>query len=394
MSFAPSRLILQVVSAAAAVAAALALWFANGQFHPVEPKTVGIKSDAGLLTGQACAACHQEQFNSLRNAPHWNTLTPAVQVTPERFADKSFAVSGESSEYRFFERDGRLWCQSNRVAEPLAIDWVFGSGSHAQTPVSIQTNARERLEAIEHRVSWYPGHGLGLTLGQDEVNSTGQLRVGMEHHGTRHDPIDTLDCFTCHSERLDPTALQDPKRVATGLGCLRCHVQGEEHANLQNGESARLVEDSFVWSRLSARDSVNRCGECHRRADQLPADEITIEMEHIVRFAPVGLVQSACFLASERDSKMRLDCMTCHDPHQAASRDPAFYAQKCRTCHSPDDASQVHCSEQPSSDRCIACHMPKRETQPLLYFTDHWIRRKPTAAQLPVEDSPADNSSK
>ena len=91
---------------------------------------------------------------------------------------------------------------------------------------------------------------------------------------------------------------------------------------------------------------------------------------HDDKFEIVGaayrLRQSPCYL----ESKGRLTCTTCHDPHKIVRGAPAVARQRqvCQQCH----ASAHH----PESD-CATCHMPKRRTEDAVQviMTDHRIQR-------------------
>ncbi len=344
----------------------------------IAPAVVAPLPDGSQVRSARCAACHAEIAATVETAPHWNALT--IASSPEilsRFAGQTFIANegdGDETSYEFSNREGQLWCRCSKVDHDLQIAWVFGSGRLAQTLVALRRDARDDLEMIEHRISWYPGVGLGLTLGQNigsPSQGPSQTRIGIEYHGTSHGKSGAMHCFGCHASKLDPSRLDHASGVSAGLVCRRCHDGDRSHADREEGLAPRGPE-MISWSQLTQRESVNRCGECHRRADQTPADEITTSAEHIVRFAPVGLVQSKCFLATEDDESMRLDCLTCHDPHLAASRDAALYAAKCRSCH--DRPATPACVREPDSENCVSCHMRRRETQPHLVFTDHWIR--------------------
>ncbi|MBT4867983.1 MAG: hypothetical protein HON53_23010, partial [Planctomycetaceae bacterium] len=101
----------------------------------------------------------------------------------------------------------------------------------------------------------------------------------------------------------------------------------------------------------------------------------------IVRYQPVGLVQSKCYVKSQR-----LLCSTCHDPHQhAAKRSTRDYEQKCLQCHSADVSQAVQCSVSPSTG-CISCHMPRVEIHPTISFHDHWIRIRGEADPPAIEE--------
>jgi tetratricopeptide (TPR) repeat protein len=81
-------------------------------------------------------------------------------------------------------------------------------------------------------------------------------------------------------------------------------------------------------------------------------------------------MRSKCFL----NSRGRLTCTTCHDPHRDES---AANRTACRGCHAS--------AHTPSTTGCTGCHMPKRRTEDALHvwMTDHFIRKVP-----PKDDAP------
>ncbi len=99
---------------------------------------------------------------------------------------------------------------------------------------------------------------------------------------------------------------------------------------------------------------------------------ITTGNPTVVRYQPVGLVQSACF----KGSGGALGCTVCHDPHARTSADRDAYEAACRSCHAgrrvPD------CPVEPRSG-CVGCHMPRRDVARGMIMTDHWIRVVPAA---------------
>ena len=93
----------------------------------------------------------------------------------------------------------------------------------------------------------------------------------------------------------------------------------------------------------------------------------------LVRFQPIGLMQSACF----RKSPGSLTCSTCHDPHARTSTDLPAYEAVCLSCH--QGPSQTRCKVEPATG-CVGCHMPRRDATRGMMMTDHWIRSRPETA--------------
>jgi hypothetical protein len=179
----------------------------------------------------------------------------------------------------------------------------------------------------------------------------------------------------------------DSANVQPGLGCARCHYEASEHLvavgagetnvdadRVNAGDDARFDD----WSQLPPLDSVNRCGECHRRADEFTAEELQPDNSPLVRFASVGLVMSRCFQQQATlppsSAVRRLTCLTCHDPHRPAESDPDFYRQRCLECHGTSPSHVRPCSSRPPSTQCTTCHLPKVGVHESLNFSDHWIR--------------------
>lgn len=363
-----SRVVPTIVAMLAATGiVGAALWMASQPRRAAVPE-VAQAAGAGRRLADAtagdasCIDCHAAEVEAQRGSPHAITLTAARDGIAAAFAD---ATPASDQAGRFVERDGRLVLEPREATDPVTIDWIFGSGLHARTPVSTWLDPEGSTVLLEHALSWYPPGFIAPTLGTADSG----VRAGLEACGKLLDPETTRACFGCHATqvpavngRIDETA------VAAGVGCVRCHADAERHVAAMQAGTADPT--AGAWQRLTPLESIRACGECHRRDDQLTPDELRPDNLLLVRFAPVGLSQSACFL---NQSGIRLDCMTCHDPHAAAERRPLAHAERCLTCHGPA-APHPPCPEAPTTSDCTNCHMPKVEVQPHLRFTDHWIR--------------------
>lgn len=321
---------------------------------------------------KSCVDCH-ELASHFESVPHAQTLHSSSDADfRERFAGQEFQTEDGELMFRFSQENDTLWCESNSFPQPVAISWLLGSGHHAITPVSTWENASGETELLELAVSWYPDRGLGLTLGQSPDSIWNA--IGIDRLGKRSSHGETLECLGCHSTWLP---LDDGRirlqEVDPGVTCYRCHTGTAEHL-ASDGEA---TPPGFSWTDLTPLESVNRCGNCHRRADQMTAEELTVDNQLLIRFASASLVQSECFLrqaVTSDDRSLRLDCLTCHDPHRPASTDSVFYSDRCRTCHDGASQKESTCPEMTRDSNCLPCHMPKVEIHPNLSFTDHWIR--------------------
>lgn len=321
---------------------------------------------------QSCAECHAQQYADFQAALHAQTLRRLADTDLlQQFAGRRFRVSGSGAELGWSDKEGRLLAYVVGQSRTIPLDWAFGSGRHAMTPVAVWENSQRETELLEHRASWYPPGELHATLGLD-----GHAASNLEELGKWHAPAEAARCFGCHSTRVPQ---QDGRigldHLLPNVQCDRCHQGSQDHARaMRAGQSATgLVH----WPALTSLQAIDRCGECHRRADEFSPDELHPESARLVRFAPVGLSLSACFRPGARQPARHADaltCVRCHDPHRPARSDADYYRQRCLECHDPQGGQRKPCPVQPATSLCTTCHMPKVALNAWLSFTDHWIR--------------------
>lgn len=321
----------------------------------------------------SCIECHGDVVAEHRASPHGRTL---ARIDAGAATTLATARRDDDALGRFITRDSGVWLEHTHGGEPLPVQWLFGSGMHARTPVTTWLDPDGRTVMLEHALSWYPPGFLDATLGTEVIRS----RAGLTACGKILDPETTRACFGCHASLVPARDGRiEEGAVVAGVGCVRCHPSGYLHATaMMHGIPDPTAGE---WKRLSPLESIRACGECHRRDDQLPPEDVRPDNTLIVRFAPVGLAQSACFT---RQTDHRFDCLTCHEPHGAAARRPAATAERCVGCHG-ETSSSGECSSAPLTSDCTTCHMPAVEVQPHLSFTDHWIRIRPATQARPAE---------
>lgn len=384
-----------------------------------EPIKPAIEAATAKLDQSSCQECHADIVDRFAGAPHASTLRPGdAPEMLDAFGGKTLDLAGQR--FEFVVDDGQLFLTNPPSQRRLPIDWVFGSGQHARTPVSIDRDPSGRPRLTQSHVSLLaegkPGKTPGSTLkpasGSDDPSAASTGSHAAMEMGVTSNANDTRRCFGCHVSYLPmDDGSVDLDHLVPNLNCMRCHPGAAQHA--QSGGDRPPDHD---WSEFTPLQAINRCGECHRRVDEFTPDEVLPELTHLVRFAPVGMAMSPCFVQSQLQGDEaiptvlrqriaddattmssgqsgtpanhfpRFDCVTCHDPHSPAASDVSHYNRQCLKCHQhvDDSLTPSHgtglatgnagpCTAAPMTSSCIDCHMPKIGSEGLK-FTDHWIR--------------------
>jgi hypothetical protein len=273
-------------------------------------------------------------------------------------------------------RDGQLRAerQESNHLERFVLDYAFGSGHHATTFVTLTDRTPDRPTMLELRLSVYAHQDApDVTPGQGLARDG--RATGIVPSGRHYEPGATLKCFECHTTTTSdrgPKVLDESTMIAN-VGCERCHGPGRAHVEAaRRGAEPAALAMPFGAGRGTAADEMRLCGACHRLPETVEPKMIRPENPRLVRFQPVGLMQSACY----RESAGTLTCSTCHDPHSKTSHDLPDYEAVCLSCHR--GPSRTPCKVSPSTG-CVGCHMPPRDASRGMMMTDHWIRSRPDA---------------
>jgi tetratricopeptide (TPR) repeat protein len=358
----------------------------------------------GYADSKMCATCHREiAANYARSGMGRSFFKPGTATTIEDFSkppayyhalsDSYYAMSIQNGEY--LQRRWQLNAAGKEInVEELKIDYVMGSGNHARSYL----HRTERGMLIELPLGWYPDKGgeWGMVPGSDT-----------QHPQTRR--FVSYKCMFCHNGYPNiPAANQIPGsqpvylgELPEGIDCQRCHGPGGDH--VRTAGRASIVNPA----KLTPDRRMEVCMQCHlettsgripavlQRFDRgtfsyipgRPLVDFTISFDHAPgtghegKFETVSSVyrlrQSRCFL----ESRGKLECATCHDPHRIPRGEEAIrhYSSVCLQCHTP-----AHPSGVTATADCITCHMPKRRAQdaPHVIVTDHRIQRRPLAGAL------------
>ncbi len=324
-------------------------------------------------------------------------FAPAPANTIEDYTTKNeYHHSASDTYYRMIRRDGEYFQMRWQIGyngqqtnvDEQRIDYVIGSGHHART--YLHRTPRGTLSELP--LGWYAENGgyWDMSPGYDKPDHPASGRsVG-------------YDCMFCHNsypgipkdqDRLGYEALYTGD-MPEGIDCQRCHGPGEKHA--ASGGRQPILNPAH----LTPDRQLEVCMQCHlqptsfplpnaiKRYDRPffsynPAEPLSAFMLYFDKSKPddhfeiassaYRLRQAACFLKSAG----RLQCTTCHNPHQPHNND---YDAACRTCH-----ATLAATTHPQQSGCVRCHMPQRRTDDVVHVsvTDHLIARNPAPNRPP-----------
>lgn len=310
-----------------------------------------------------CAECHSDVHDLHSISPHSRTFATTRQSKiAQSFCNLRIDGGEGYGQYKYeCDKEGLMVGIPERFGTKMfPLDFAFGSGDHALTFLTLQ-HEEGKTVGIEHRVTWFRENSrTDITPGQDGETPTN----AMEFFGKVFRGDDIQRCVSCHvtTGKLVGREIQN---LRPGVQCERCHGPGGAHVAAAEQDAADTL--SKIRTRWGTQEEVAMCGECHRMPKDITPERLQRYPNSLVRFQPIGLLQSRCYLESGE-----LKCSSCHDPHtDVHSHTPRFQVNKCRECHTAPD--QTTCAKG-ESDNCVGCHMPAIEILPGITFHDHWIR--------------------
>jgi len=354
-----------------------------------------VSHDATYIGSAACATCHPKNHQSYALTPHSRALAEADPAAEPPDVAIRHAPSGRT--YRLYQKGGKLWQEEAVRAEDgkvmarldLPVRYGIGSGHFSR---SFLTEVDGFL--YESPITWYAAtRKWDMTPGYNAPRHWGSER-----------PI-KVTCLVCHVGRVEETAGAVHRLTVheLAIGCENCHGPGSLHAARYRGQPPPAGDEDWTIvhpAKLSRPRLEALCAECHqssaagvfvrgRKAGDFRPGRPLNDYRVFYQFAGgtdqmtvVGHVdqlrQSPCYQKSDS-----LTCVTCHDPHLAKppTDKTGYYRQKCLTCHT-SAGCKLGLEERvkKEKDNCVACHMPRGDTEiPHIAFTHHRIGRHTAA---------------
>jgi predicted CXXCH cytochrome family protein len=334
-------------------------------------------NNAHYVGSAACEQCHADIYAHWKKTPMANVIRDPADdpnaIIPDLTTNKIAPFTKEQVAFTY----GSLWKQRyfTRVGDdyyPLPAQWDIGNKKWMPYHVADK--------GADWWTAFYPSDNMQRPTGP---TCDGCHSVGYDI-ATKHPVEWNVGCERCHgpgSEHaakptrtniLNPAAMDD---VADNDICISCHSQGQPRNGLISGKAYDWPVGYQPGKRLS---------------DTWKLEEANLGQTDFLHFpdgtAHKNRMQGNDFVQSEMD-KHGVTCASCHDVHGTANyaqlRKPAD--QICLDCHIPGGANgphttslqqHTHHKDGTPGAQCIACHMPKIETEgvPGAFVRSHTFR--------------------
>lgn len=334
---------------------------------------------------ESCIQCHQTQYDMALKSSHFKATAPAILGNVLGNFDKGdhVFIYDKNTKLVMEQRNDSLYqvlYKNGKEVEAHRFEIVFGA-KHAQTSVYWRDN-----NTYELPLSYY-----------NSVNRWA-TSPGFPADKPYFDRMVMKDCYSCHASNIssrnvnqnsaeknflsmDVEDIVDRKTIVYGIDCERCHGPAKKHAEFHLKNPNIKVANSIVSLKsLNTQQKLDACALCHAgndgmkiksRFDFKPGDNLsefyrsTKSITDTATFDVHGnqfrlMSQSKCFIKSEK-----MDCITCHNPHENASKNLASYSKICMSCHQDFKHNETTLKTMSGSllaNNCVECHMPKKSS--------------------------------
>jgi len=348
----------------------------------------------GHIPVQECRPCHAGIVDSFLQTGKGRSFFPATKAgeiaewkTAKPVFDKikNLFYLAEKQNSSFTILEFRLEGKDTIHKRREIVSHVIGSGNQ-----TVSFLREENGYLYEMPLTWYSRKKIW------------DLSPGYENGGNqRFDREIGTECLDCHNSGFEaiPNSNNRYKNAGHALNCSSCHSSANAH--LEEMQKTKGKSKDLKIIRLAATDQqiqMDVCRNCHLEGIKIPRDkkpvgdfspgkrfsdyyEVFIPSANASGFGFAShaerLQMSACF----KNSKGKLTCTGCHDPHGKLPEDPeTFYNEKCLSCHTETSHQKSCTKSNGKKTNCISCHLLKSGTSdiPHVNSTDHFIRKNPT----------------
>ena len=341
------------------------------------------KTYAGSVS---CLECHQQIYNDALKSSHHKASAEATlkNVLGNFSANHNSYWYDKDTKLVMEKRNNELFqvhYKNGKEVKAYRFDMVMGA-KNAQTSMFWDKDALYELPLSHY----------------NSVNDWG-TSPSYPPNEPHFDRALSTNCFECHSSHIkkdESTADPDnlfgtefkpeilkEESLVYGIDCERCHGPALDHVKYhKKNPELKLPKYITTHESLNNDQKLAQCVVCHSseeilqsRFKYVPGKKISdfyqttsdSNSNQDVHGNQFGLLsQSACFIKSEK-----LNCNSCHNPHNEKTENILSQSQKCISCHS--QAMNTFCTTKPPKgislkDNCIDCHMPKKPSGAIGFY--------------------------
>ncbi|KIO52239.1 cytochrome c3 family protein [Flavobacterium hibernum] len=334
---------------------------------------------------ESCIQCHQTQYEMASKSSHFKATAPAISGNVLGDFDKGnhTFIYDKNTKLVMEKRNDSLYqvlYKNGKEVEAHRFEIVFGT-KHAQTSVYWRDH-----NTYELPISYY-----------NSINNWA-TSPGFPADKPYFDRMVVKDCYSCHSSNISSRNINqnsqdknflsievedviDKKTIVYGIDCERCHGPAKKHVDFHlKNPDVKTANSITSFKTLNRQQKLDACALCHAgndgmkmksRFDFKPGDNLsdfyrnTRSVTDTAQFDVHGnqfrlMSQSKCFIKSEK-----MDCITCHNPHENASKNLASYSKICMSCHQGLKHNETTLKTMSGSllaNNCVECHMPKKSS--------------------------------
>lgn len=370
----------------------------KGSPHPKEPRL------GDFVGSNACAQCHQEQYELWRKSTHGlagglpndKTVISPFNGNSLRFKDAVVTPVRKNGEYKFIIESENFPKQIFKVDAVVGGGHMKGGGTQSYfskmpdgtlrfLPFDFIEQENLWFSQERNRGSWIP---IDTNLSLLDLQQWPPARI----LGTNSN---FSNCQNCHGSQVQVSYSLRQKYYSTEyrsltINCESCHGPGKRHIQLaQSGKIETLKNVAMKsLSTLSKQQSLKTCLQCHATKDVIQEGYLPgkkLEHYYSLKFPMLaqspyledGRVRAFAYQQNHLYSDCYLNgsmtCVDCHEPHSQKYRDingkklqNEFDNGQCTGCHASKAESperHSHHKADSAGNLCTSCHMPYLQHQ-------------------------------
>ncbi len=339
---------------------------------------------------ESCIQCHQIQSENAFHTSHFKASSPATKenILGHFKNGRNTFVYDKNTKLVMKERNDTLYqvlYKNNKEVKAYPFEVLFGT-KHAQTSAYWENHY-----TFELPVSYYKSLNAWATSpGYSATTVNFERQIDKECYGCHSSNIasryvtTSSDSITFMSMEVED--FMNKKTLIYGIDCERCHGPAKKHVQTHlKFPDLKMAKDIVSFNTLTRQQKIDACALCHSGNDKAkiksrfqfkPGDHLSDYFREMpgsndsthydVHGNQLGLLsQSKCFKKSEK-----MDCMTCHNPHENASQNLISYSKICMSCHQETKHSESTLNTKAGkslANNCVECHMPKQMSNAITF---------------------------